>query len=197
MYDELAFEMQRTQRMRLGEQQSNSPVPFRRQLHVHVRSQGGHSIVAVNAKGQVCPCASAMLPVNKKRKRRPRYDRTLSVDSHPALMSFAQPPPFFIAHFYLERLSGQIWLRRQCGRGVTSKYIRDRFRRFKKGGSNQVHKRQTTRPKNEHVTDLVGREGDDHVELAGTPALAAPEFSPRLGRPGERHGHIVCQRHRE
>ena len=28
MYDELAFEMQRTQRMRLGEQQSNSPVPF-------------------------------------------------------------------------------------------------------------------------------------------------------------------------
>jgi hypothetical protein len=120
MYDELAFEMQRTQRMRLGEQQSNSPVPFLdiRQLHVHVRSQGGHSIVAVNAKGQVCPCASAMLPVNKKRKRRPRYDRTLSVDSHPALMSFAQPPPFFIAHFYLERLSGQIWLRRQCGRVI-------------------------------------------------------------------------------
>ena len=57
--------------------------------------------MAVNAKGQVCPSASAMLPVNKKRKRRPRYDRTLSVDSHPALMSFAQPPPFFIAHFYL------------------------------------------------------------------------------------------------
>ena len=61
------------------------PCPSSTTVHVHVRSQGGHSIVAVNAKGQVCPCASAMLPVNKKRKRRPRYsDRTLSVDSHPA-----------------------------------------------------------------------------------------------------------------
>jgi len=89
MDDELATEMRRPQRMRLDEQQSYSPVPFLDKCVCEC--QGGHSIVAINMQGQVCPTASALLPVNKRRKRRPRYDHTASADCHPALSSFAQP----------------------------------------------------------------------------------------------------------
>ena len=89
MDDEPATEMRRPQRMRLDEQQSYSPVPFLGKCACEW--QGGHSIVAINMKGQVCPTASALLPVNKKRKRRARYDHTASADCHSALTSFAQP----------------------------------------------------------------------------------------------------------
>ena len=89
MDDELATEMRRPQRMRLDEQQSCSPVPFLEKCVCEC--QGGHSIVAINMQGQVCPTSSALLPVNKRRKRRPRYDHTASADCHPALASFTQP----------------------------------------------------------------------------------------------------------
>ena len=94
MDDELAAtEMRRPQHMRLDEQQSSSPVPCLDKCVC--KCQGGHSIVAINAKGQVCQPASALystlLLVDKKRKRRPRYDHTASSDGHPALTSFALP----------------------------------------------------------------------------------------------------------
>lgn len=94
MDDELAAtEMRRPQHKRLDEQQSSSPVPCLDKCVC--KCQGGHSIVAINAKGQVCPTASALystlLLVDKKRKRRPRYDHTASADCHPELTSFAQP----------------------------------------------------------------------------------------------------------
>ena len=89
MDDELAAEMRRPQRMRLDEQQSYSPVPFLDKCACEC--QGGHSIVAINMQGQVCPTASALLTVKQKRNRRPRYDRTASADCHPAPTSFAQP----------------------------------------------------------------------------------------------------------
>ena len=94
MEDEFAAtEMRPPQHKRLDEQQSSSQVPFLDKCVC--KCQGGHSIVAINAKGQVCPTASALysalLLVDKKRKRRPRYDHTVSSNCHPALTSFAQP----------------------------------------------------------------------------------------------------------
>lgn len=120
MYDELAFEMQRTQRMRLGEQQSNSPVPFLDNCMSMCEAR-----VAIASWPSTRKAKSAPVPLLcslSTRSANVGHVTTApclcTVDSHPALMSFAQPPPFFIAHFYLERLSGQIWLRRQCGRVI-------------------------------------------------------------------------------